>query len=516
MCLLGRKGLVECARRVGREIVQHHPDPLRLRMVDLNKLAHASGEVEGRTLLGDRDLAPGAGRVHEHEQVHRPGTPVLVDEALHLPRLGRDPLPHFADQLGRALVEAHDGALRVRCFGVEVEHVLHAGDELAVDARDAPHLLTPGLERVLGQTPTHRLAREARVRGEPHHLAGQQLQGPAGPPLGRAGARGGHQQRFLLAGELARRARARLLVERPFHAALHEAALDAADGRDADVEADGDGLVRDPGVGRQQDLGPLELAGGVLAAAEHGAKLAALDLAQLDPIAYVHGDLLDRGRHGSGVWCASASDGPGLHGEAGSVSGLHRRLHARERSSAGRSRPAAPLRRQRAIGAPDGGHVGTGRPDPAPVGGGAQHRGAGGSQMPTPSAATPTRQILCAEGLGPDPAAAGDVLTRTLEEVGATGGRWIEPELHRLRGELLLAGPEPDLDGAETAFVRAVAVAARYRMRLWELRAATSLARVYARRGATGRGRDLLARLHGWFTEGLETPDLRRAKAALG
>jgi hypothetical protein len=39
----------------------------------------------------------------------------------------------------------------------------------------------------------------------------------------------------------------------------------------------------------------------VLAAAEHGAKLAALDLAQLDPIAYVHDDLLGRGRHGSGV-----------------------------------------------------------------------------------------------------------------------------------------------------------------------------------------------------------------------
>ena len=126
------------------------------------------------------------------------------------------------------------------------------------------------------------------------------------------------------------------------------------------------------------------------------------------------------------------------------------------------------------------------------------------------------RALLAEAALGPDPAAAGDVLTRILEEVGATGGRWIEPELHRLRGELLLAGPEPDLDGAETAFVRAVAVAARYRMRLWELRAATSLARVYERRGATGRGGDLLARLHGWFTEGLETPDLRRAKAALG
>jgi hypothetical protein len=49
-----------------------------------------------------------------------------------------------------------------------------------------------------------------------------------------------------------------------------------------------DGLVRHPGVGRQQDLGPLQLARGMPAAVEHGPELMALGLAQLDPVAYGH------------------------------------------------------------------------------------------------------------------------------------------------------------------------------------------------------------------------------------
>ena len=88
MRLLGRKGVVERTGRMGREVVQHHPDPLRLRVVNLHQLAHASSKVESRALLGDRDLAPGTVRVHEHEQVHRSGTPVLVIEALDLARFG--------------------------------------------------------------------------------------------------------------------------------------------------------------------------------------------------------------------------------------------------------------------------------------------------------------------------------------------------------------------------------------------------------------------------------------------
>src|SRR4051794_39523177 len=70
--------------------------------------------------------------------------------------------------------------------------------------------------------------------------------------------------------------------------ALHEVALGPVDGRAAHTEALGNGLVRHPGVGRQQDLSSLELAGCMLATAEQRPKLRALGFAQLDPITYVH------------------------------------------------------------------------------------------------------------------------------------------------------------------------------------------------------------------------------------
>ena len=57
----------------------------------------------------------------------------------------------FADELGWAFVEADHGPLRVKLLGIEVEHILHAGDELGVDLGDAPHVLLPRLEMVLGR-----------------------------------------------------------------------------------------------------------------------------------------------------------------------------------------------------------------------------------------------------------------------------------------------------------------------------------------------------------------------------
>ena len=104
--------------------------------------------------------------------------------------------------------------------------------------------------------------------GQLDHLAGQQLQRPARAALRRAGAGGRHQQGFLLAGELALRAGPRLLAQRPLQVAFHEAALGPVDRRAADRHAGGDLLVADPGIGRQQDLRPLELARRVLAAAQ--------------------------------------------------------------------------------------------------------------------------------------------------------------------------------------------------------------------------------------------------------
>ena len=100
--------------------------------------------------------------------------------------------------------------------------------------------------------------------------------------------------------------------------------------------------------------------------------------------------------------------------------------------------------------------------------------------------------------------------------VGEKGERWYEPELHRLQGELMLAaGGARDLVGAESCFRRAIELARSEAARSWELRAATSLARMWAEQGERRKARDLLAPVYAWFTEGFDTADLKDAKALL-
>src|SRR5262245_478750 len=103
----------------------------------------------------DFDLAPGPMHVEEDEQVGGAVALILAVVALQLPRLGLDGLANLADELGRAFVETDHRARPIRLLSIEVEHILHAGDELAIDLRDAPHVLAPGLELVLRQAPTH-------------------------------------------------------------------------------------------------------------------------------------------------------------------------------------------------------------------------------------------------------------------------------------------------------------------------------------------------------------------------
>jgi predicted ATPase len=102
-----------------------------------------------------------------------------------------------------------------------------------------------------------------------------------------------------------------------------------------------------------------------------------------------------------------------------------------------------------------------------------------------------------------------------LDQVERTGVRWIEAELHRLRSELLLALPQPDQAKVEKCFRQALAVAREQDAKMWELRAATSLSRLWAGQGKRAMAHDLLAPIYGWFTEGFETADLRDAKALL-
>jgi len=87
--------------------------------------------------------------------------------------------------------------------------------------------------------------------------------------------------------------------------------------------------------------------------------------------------------------------------------------------------------------------------------------------------------------------------------------------LYRLKGVLLLHQPSPDVTQAETWLSQALAIARRQQVKSWELRAATSLARLWQQQGKQAEAQALLAPVYGWFTEGFDTVDLQEAKALL-
>jgi adenylate cyclase len=97
--------------------------------------------------------------------------------------------------------------------------------------------------------------------------------------------------------------------------------------------------------------------------------------------------------------------------------------------------------------------------------------------------------------------------------VEATGERYVEAEIYRLEGNLLLA--ENGSAEAEACYARALEVARAQEARSLELRAARDLARLWAERGDRARAAELLAPVYGWFTEGFDTADLKEAKALL-
>ena len=95
-----------------------------------------------------------------------------------------------------------------------------------------------------------------------------------------------------------------------------------------------------------------------------------------------------------------------------------------------------------------------------------------------------------------------------------TGQLFFDADLHRLDGDLLLA-TGGTADEAAARYHRALAIAREQGARSLELRAATSLARLWRDQGKRAEARDLLAPVYGWFTEGFDTRDLHDAKALL-
>jgi adenylate cyclase len=101
-----------------------------------------------------------------------------------------------------------------------------------------------------------------------------------------------------------------------------------------------------------------------------------------------------------------------------------------------------------------------------------------------------------------------------LKVVEKMGGAPFEGELHRLRGEALLAGAWT-VSEAEAAMQQGIDVARRQNAKSWELRAAMSLARLRRQQGREQEAVTLLAPILGWFTEGFDTADLKEARAML-
>jgi predicted ATPase len=106
-------------------------------------------------------------------------------------------------------------------------------------------------------------------------------------------------------------------------------------------------------------------------------------------------------------------------------------------------------------------------------------------------------------------------ISEATSEMKTTEERWWEAEVHRTAGEIVLESPEPDAAKADAYFKQALAVARAQQAKSWELRAAMSMARLWRDQGKRDEPRDLLAPVHGWFTEGFDTPDLKEAKVLL-
>jgi tetratricopeptide (TPR) repeat protein len=104
-------------------------------------------------------------------------------------------------------------------------------------------------------------------------------------------------------------------------------------------------------------------------------------------------------------------------------------------------------------------------------------------------------------------------IREAVQFIEATDERYHEAEVYRVRGALLHA--TGDLTAAEQSYRRALAVAVRQSAKALELRAATSLARLWRNQGKRKEARELLAPVYGWFSEGFDTPVLKEAKALL-
>jgi predicted ATPase/DNA-binding winged helix-turn-helix (wHTH) protein len=102
-------------------------------------------------------------------------------------------------------------------------------------------------------------------------------------------------------------------------------------------------------------------------------------------------------------------------------------------------------------------------------------------------------------------------IDQTLAQIERLGGSFMEAEALRIKGEILCSMPVTDPAQAEACLNQSLAVARRQTALSWELRAATSLALLWAGQGRRSEARDMLSQVYSRFTEGFDTADLDKA-----
>ena len=110
---------------------------------------------------------------------------------------------------------------------------------------------------------------------------------------------------------------------------------------------------------------------------------------------------------------------------------------------------------------------------------------------------------------------AASTLETALKTVDVTGENWFAAELYRMKGDWMIACGHEQPGEMELCYQRAIEIAKQQSAKMWQLRAVMSMARVWRDQGKRNEARDLLAPVYGWFTEGLDTLDLKEAKTLL-
>jgi predicted ATPase len=148
---------------------------------------------------------------------------------------------------------------------------------------------------------------------------------------------------------------------------------------------------------------------------------------------------------------------------------------------------------------------------------GQMHQGLAAAEAMGMKAEKPYMLGLLVEAYGAEgcPEEGLNALANVASIMESTESRWYKAELFRLKGTLLLQQAVPDASQAEACFHQALDIARQQQAKSWELRAATSLARLWQQQDKHKEAYELLDPVYHWFTEGFDTADLQEARALL-